>query len=484
MPIVQSPPRRPEVGVATPGVNLAGYFRAEAGVGEAARLLVQTLRAGGVPYTLVPVTRMLTRQESPWVDEGGGGELHATNIVCVNADQLPAFVQDVGMSLLEGRYTIGMWWWEVEDFPEWMRFPASLLDEIWVGSRHTAEAIGKVIDLPVVVCPPAIVEPRPGPVDLAGLGIGDRPFFLYCFDFNSDFERKNPLGLLAAYERAFSSGEGPALVLKCVNGAQRPRDLRVLTEAATGLADVVVVDRHLDLGALHGLMAACTAYVSLHRAEGFGLTIAEAMALGKPAIATAYSGNLDFMRDDNSCLVPYVLVEIPPGRDPYPIGSRWAEPDVNAAAEAMRRVWEHPEDARARAKLAQRELLTEHTPKARGAVVARRLEEVARLEPRPRPRTLTRDHWVGDPLLADLWTLHALPDLHPAVSNGAGPVSGLRRVLHRLLFPLVHRQSEYNVANTRVVEAVRASAAANAAELERLSARIRELERQEEDGLP
>ena len=458
------------------GVNVAGYFRAEAGVGEAARLLIASLRAAQIPYATVPIGLIPTRQQNPWEDGGSSNASYDTTIVCVNADQLPAFLDRGGWELVDGRYAIAMWWWEVEHFPEWMRPAAAFVDEIWVGSEHTASALRGAVDRPVVVFPPPVVPPRPAPIGRREHGLPEGPFFLFCFDFNSDAQRKNPLGLVRAFRDAFDPGEGPALVLKSANGWQRAEDLEALVAATADRSDIHVVDRHLDSATLHGLMAECDAYVSLHRAEGFGLTIAEAMALGKPAIATGYSGNLEFMTPENSYLVPYELVAIPRGCDPYPAGALWAEPDLDVAARLMREVWERREEAAARGERARVEILERHSPEARAPSLSRRLDEVAALRPRPRPHPTEQRRGAHDPLLDDLWTLHTLPDLHSATahpaSRGKGMAAVARRVVHRLLFPFFHRQSTYNLATMRVLEDVRATLAAQQAEIEQLRARV------------
>ena len=107
---------------------------------------------------------------------------------------------------------------------------------------------------------------------------------------------------------------------------------------------------------LLGFLAASDAYVSLHRAEGFGLPLAEAMLLGKPAVATNYSGNLDFMTPRNSWLVDFRRVALDRGHRPYPAGGTWAEPDLDHAAEQMRHVYRHREDANEVARRGRDEL--------------------------------------------------------------------------------------------------------------------------------
>ena len=130
----------------------------------------------------------------------------------------------------------------------------------------------------------------------------------------STIQRKNPVGLIEAFRRAFAAGEGPRLLIKTINAPLRPLHEEALLDAAQGRPDIHIVDRSLTAEEMDGLIAGCDCYVSLHRSEGFGLTMAEAMAVGKPVIATAYSGNVDFMNRDNSLLVDYELTRRRAGR--------------------------------------------------------------------------------------------------------------------------------------------------------------------------
>ena len=161
------------------------------------------------------------------------------------------------------------------------------------------------------------------------------------------------MGLITAFRHAFRPNENATLIIKVTHGAHHPEDLDRLKVAAKS-AGAIIIDQRLPKEELNGLIAACNCYVSLHRSEGLGLTIAEAMMSGKPSIATGYSGNLDFMDEDNSLLVGYNLVEIESDagpyekghRWPYEKGHRWAEPSIPEAANAMRWVFDHPEEAR------------------------------------------------------------------------------------------------------------------------------------------
>ncbi len=361
---------------ATEGVNVVGYLRAELGVGEAARNYIMSLRAGNIPYAVVPFSTPWSRESYPFEDPGTGSAIYDISLVCVNADQFPAFAESPAAKAVHGRYTIGMWWWEVDVFPDWMAASARFVDEIWAGSKHAARAFAVAVDRPVITMPPPIVAPTSAPVSRAELGLPDGFIFLFSFDFHSVLERKNPIGLIEAYIGAFSPEDGAHLMIKSINGDKRIDDLERVRAAAAGRPDVHVSDGYLPIDVLNAWTASCDAYVSLHRSEGFGFTMAEAMALGKPVIATGYSGNLEFMTERNSYLVPYELVSVPPGCDPYPTSARWADPDLAVAGRLMRWVFEHREEASRRGARARREILAQHGPEARSRAIAARLAQV------------------------------------------------------------------------------------------------------------
>jgi glycosyltransferase involved in cell wall biosynthesis len=188
------------------------------------------------------------------------------------------------------------------------------------------------------------------------IGVPEGFTFLFLFDFHSVMQRKNPHGLIEAFKRAFAPGEGPQLVIKSINGDARPRFLEQLKVATLDRDDIFVVDEYLSAKEKTALMAGCDCYVSLHRSEGFGLTPAEAMSVGKPVIATGFSGTADYMNSANSYLVDYTMVEVGEGSPPYEAYGTWAAPNLDHAAALMRRVWENPQEASAKGERARRDI--------------------------------------------------------------------------------------------------------------------------------
>jgi glycosyltransferase involved in cell wall biosynthesis len=360
------------------GVNIYGYVYAESGVGQLTRLLIETLQGTGFPYAVVPFTTTLSRQETFFNDLGVGDPVFDINIIGVNADQVPVFVEHFGPSCLDGRYSIGIWAWEIEEFPDWMARSSAYLDEIWGISTFTAEAIASKVDVPVHPFTLPIKAPAPLTMSRHELGLPESFLFLYCFDFDSVFARKNPIAVIDAFIDAFPEPAGAHLCIKSINGDRHPEHVRAVRSASERRIDITYRDGYSTAEEQSALMKSCDAYISLHRAEGYGLTMAEAMALGKPVIATGYSGNLDFMNEENSYLVPFKYSLIGPGSNPYPPDSMWAEPDVKAASGLIRRVIENPDEARLKAGRARRNVIEFHSPAVRSGFVIDRISRARR----------------------------------------------------------------------------------------------------------
>lgn len=377
---------------ATPrGVNLAGYLRAELGVGEVARQVTAALDAHDEPVLPLVQVAEASRQGHAFASAAGADAPFPINLLCINADQTAAFAATAGPDFFAGRHTIGWWWWEVSSFPREWEEAFEHVDEIWAGSRFVADTLQRVAPVPVIPMPLPVSPPQPSGIGRAELGLPPDAFaFLYAFDFHSVFARKNPLDAIAAFTQAFAPGEGPVLVLKSINGDAHPDHAALVRDALGERPDILVMDRYLTAREKDALVHCCDAYVSLHRSEGFGITIAEAMALSKPAIATRYSGNLDFMTDENSYLVDAELVPIGLGSAPYPPDGEWAQPDIAQAAALMRRVVEKPAEAAAKGRAAAAHLAAHHSHEAAGELMVARLNEIRRRLDWPDPAAYAR----------------------------------------------------------------------------------------------
>lgn len=366
--------------VATPvtgpfGLNVIGYLRAESGVAEAARTTLRACRAAGVPAAAIEYARAAPSRMQEAVPGGfARSPEFGVTLLHLNADQSAYAIADHA-DALTGKYRIASWNWELPEFPGAWPEAERQLDEVWAPSTFCAEAFRRRLAIPVTHMPYAIDVPVPSDVGREALGLQRDAFvFLFVFDAFSVPARKNPMAVVDAYARVRAMARRPTqLVLKVINAASDVALARDLQQAAAADASLVLIDRYLERPELNALMHAADAYVSLHRSEGFGFTIAEAMALGKPVVATGWSGNMDFMTRENSCPVGYTLVTLERDHGPYTRGQRWADPDVAHAAAQMTRLITDEGMAGALGARAARDIQAQLSPLAVGRRIETRL---------------------------------------------------------------------------------------------------------------
>jgi glycosyltransferase involved in cell wall biosynthesis len=328
---------------ATPGVNLVGYLAGEFGVAAASRTLARMIRTTGLPVATTTV-RVANHRHGVRPTTTLEGEPFDLSVLAVNADELLRLWNSPDLVLHHTRRRVGVWYWEVGVLPESMRRAFDLVDEVWCTSDYVRDCLAPWGDRPVLKHPLVFDEVVPTALRRSDLGLPDDPFlFGFVFDYSSVLERKNPVGLIDAYRRAFGPNDGAALVLKTIHADLWPAAAARVREAAAERDDIVFLDGFLSPLEMRALFQLLDCYVSLHRSEGLGLTLASAMAAGTPAIATGWSGNLEFMSPDDSILLPYKLVEVGPEAAPYPANAWWADPDPDAAAAAMRGLFDRPE---------------------------------------------------------------------------------------------------------------------------------------------
>jgi glycosyltransferase involved in cell wall biosynthesis len=372
------------------GANFIGDLHGESGLHEAGRLILKALQAAAIPVTYLRVDfgDARTADEPARVVVPPDVVHREINLLFYNINVVKALGPNELETLTRGKPTVGYWFWELPRVPEAYRLEASLVDEIWVPSRFVQQAFAASLDRPTVVVPqPACPNPDPSPSRGAfGLPEG-RPVFLFTFSCLSNVARKNPFGVIDAFRAAFGrpAADGPLLVIKAHRPDAAPEAMAVLRARLEEVGGVLITEQYTRRQ-IDNLLACADAYVSLHRAEGYGLGMLESMALGKPVIATGYSGNVDFMSDLSSYLIPYTLRHITPDdhalqrgqRGVYDVGQIWAEPDLDAAAEALQQVYGDPDAARQRGVVAAHVAGQTLSPIAIGRLIRGRLERVDR----------------------------------------------------------------------------------------------------------
>jgi len=256
----------------------------------------------------------------------------------INPPELLRWARDTGGRPLEGRRHVGYWAWELEDVPaDWA--PAfDLVDEVWTPSAFAADAIRKIAPARVKVSPapyPLYLNPRPTP-DRARFDLpDDKVVVLMAFDLRSTAQRKNPYAALRAFQKA-KAGKA-LLVCKVVGADLYPETFQALWDDVAADPAIRLMTENLSAVDMARLTASSDIVLSLHRSEGYGLLLAEAIWLGKPTLATGWSSNVEFMDPASSQLVDYTLIPVEGDGAIYRAG-RWADADVEDAAAKLARM--------------------------------------------------------------------------------------------------------------------------------------------------
>jgi glycosyltransferase involved in cell wall biosynthesis len=286
--------------------------------------------------------------------------------------------------LTQGKYTIGNWVWEMPKVPDAWLDQFDRVDEAWVPSSFTKGIFATTTDLPTTVIPHPIAMQVSPEASRGALGIPEKRYaFLFTFSVGSGDGRKNPWGVIEAFKRAFGkpdTDDAPLLILKTQHSDDYPDLMQALREGIQSV-NGLLLDGTYTRHQMNDLLALVDVYVSLHRAEGFGLGMAEAMGVGTPVIATAYSGNLDYMTPENGYLIDYNLRPVvkedhryrPDLIEIYAEGLIWADANLDQAADIMRHVYENPDEAREKGRLAQIHMEQYFSPYVVGAKMVERI---------------------------------------------------------------------------------------------------------------
>lgn len=359
------------------GVNIIGHVSGEFGLGGGVRGTIKAIEAANIPFTIRDLKEDSQRNLDSTYTNFSSKSSYPINIVHTNPHE--SLLNSIDTEFFKDRYNIGFWIWELPVFPDIWMGAFNRFDEVWTYSNYTAETISDVSPLPVVKLPPSIYLP-PNTLDREALGLPkDKFIFLFMFDMGSGFERKNPFATIEAFKKAFGkSNEDVLLIIKFRPHPAYQNQYQELKSMTEEWPSIQFIEGHLSKEEVHGLVDNCNCYISLHRAEGFGLTMAEAMYYGKPVIATAYSSNTDFMNVGNSFLVKYDLVATTEAYGLYPKGSIWAEPDIDHASYLMQYVFQNYSEAQKVGMRGAKEIRSLFHPDVIGKKIRHRLEYIGR----------------------------------------------------------------------------------------------------------
>jgi GT2 family glycosyltransferase len=359
------------------GINVVGPFEATSAEGAVARTLAAELHRHGISVSTTSYHADGRPGQVEWTHRDQGNHPFDTTLLVLAGDDMANYVIDHGAAPFEGRYMIGVWLWDLERPSEVMGTAARMVHEVWTPSWFTADAVARATDHRVfrMTVPVRTNASAPPPTSDADFT------FLARVDYETGFARQNPLGVVAAFCAAFDSGAGPRLVIETAHAARYPAEHAGLIDAVAGRPDIAVVPDHAGRAeeALNGRSARNSCFVSLHRSEGTGLVLARAMAQGIPTIVTAHSFSAEMQDQRDSLLVPFSRRPIPRNEYRCEPGGSWAEPDLDAAARAMRLVFEQPTLAAARARRAQERARRQFSPSRSVRAMHNRVAAVDRL---------------------------------------------------------------------------------------------------------
>lgn len=303
------------------------------------------------------------------------------NIIQINPDMIECFIKNGGNELLKNRYNIAYWAWELAEYPDNYLPYFSLFNEIWTPSNFCSRAISTRSLIPVLTFNHPVLQNH-STVEREDLNLPkDKFIVLSMFDFCSSSERKNIESTVEAFKRSLGNDPSAILVVKSSKGDLFPEEQAKLEQQLRTLKNAIHIKSIISRDHIDGLINSCNLFISLHRAEGFGLTLAEAMVAGKPVIATDYSGNRDFMHSGNSFPVQYKTIKVTADMPIYTTGNKWAEgtvnlwadPDIDTAASLITYIKNNQEYAKTIAEEGRQYVLSNLSPEHIGNMMKRRL---------------------------------------------------------------------------------------------------------------
>ncbi|PYS72851.1 MAG: glycosyl transferase family 1 [Acidobacteria bacterium] len=361
------------------GVNLVGFIRAEMGLGQAARGIARALESADIPFNIINLDWHKGRHgDLSWMRKEVADSDYDVTVVVANPDSMFTVRERLPNSIFRNRFVVGYWIWELPNVPaDWLD-AFSLVNEVWAASSFVQTVVAKKCPVPVTRIPLVVELERGNLFPRRHFDLRENVFlFLSMCDTGSVFERKNPLGAIEAFKKAFSPDDPTVvLIVKITGPPTRPPNWDLIQTHIRGYKNIRLIDRLLTREEVSSLLLGTDCLVSLHRSEGFGLLPAEAMSLGKPVIVTNWSGNVDYMTSENSVGINYKLVELDQNYGPYEAGQHWAEPDIDQAADWMKKLAADPDLSERIGRLGQRTINADYSPEAIGKIIRARLERI------------------------------------------------------------------------------------------------------------
>lgn len=367
------------------GINLIGDIYADTGVGQGMRVLAEALYAAHIPFMVIPAGSSVKEKRQAgngfsWEDHIGSQALYHINVIYINIDKWAKEFPSLPREILNGRYNIAYWAWELETFPAKWKPCLQTVDEVWMLSEFSCRSLRKYTDKAVVKIPPYINIHLPVKYDRNHFALPEKCFlFLTMLDVRSISERKNPQGVIKSFKTAFSAEEANrdniGLILK-IGHVDSEKAIEKYRKELKGYTYIYFITDSMSREEVESLIAQSDVLVSLHRSEGFGLPVAEAMYLGTPVITTGWSATTEFTDSQNACVVDCDMIILEKQIGNYEKGNQWADADIGQAAEYMRRLRQEPQYYSAHKERAMSFVREHFNDKMIGKMIADRIHEI------------------------------------------------------------------------------------------------------------
>ncbi len=362
-------------------VLFVGYAEADLGLGQAFRSMMNALENSGATVSIYPFDKNVeSRRIGPFLEKRYDRTgLYDIIVAYMAVDQLPHYFELLKLQKASPKYMILRTYWELPEAPTEWRSLLHHVDELWVPNVFVGNAFRQIFDRTITVIPVCINVCRNQVFAREHFGLDkSRFYFMYSFDYYSTTTRKNPTGVLQSFSYAFPDlEESVGLIVKTTGpNALDPTVSRFLANASQVDQRVKIVEGYMSRDEILSLIDNSDCYISLHRSEGFGMGMAEAMALGKPVIGTGFSGNSDFLTTYTGFPISFTLRKLMPGEYPFSEGQYWAEPDITDAVSQLRYVVKHPGDRLRRASAGCEFVTSVYSDEVVARIIIRRLSEI------------------------------------------------------------------------------------------------------------
>jgi len=365
------------------GVNVFGFIGGEFGLGEAVRLIIKALNKAEIPVSLINYDiKTNHRHQDDTFKNYSSDANYPINLVLLGPSEGKRILAHYPEHFFKNKYNVFYLNWESEHIPQEYVNNLNFYDEIWVPAQYCKDIVSKYCQMPVNIIPyPIEIDVDDHKDEEAESFYNKNSFnFFFMFDYNSTLERKNTLNLINAFEKAFGKNDPKvSLTIKTSKSSKFVQERELLESHVKEFQNVKIIEKIYDKQTLYKIIKGCDSYISLHRSEGFGLTMAEAMYFGKPVIATNYSGNLEFMNHDNSFLVDFKKTKLNSLINNYDADTIWSEPNIDHAAELMKLVKENSDIVKNKAINGQITILTDFSVKKIGDIINNRVKEIIKI---------------------------------------------------------------------------------------------------------